>query len=143
MKSPYYVATVVNAYRHAIDKTAPLEALEAELDCISHRPYSSGFYYGELKTYLPDDDMAYKQEKVFAGIVKGYENGRLLLEQRNRFFVGDVLEVVSPNSIGLSFEVKNMVNSLGESVDNAPHPKELISIDCPFELKDGDILRRR
>lgn len=143
MKSPYYVATVVNAYRHAIDKTAELSLLEAELDCVSHRPYSSGFYFGELKSYLPDDDMAYKQEKVFAGVVKGYDNGRVLLQQRNRFFVGDVLEVVSPNSIGLSFEVKNMVNSLGESVDNAPHPKELITIDCPFSLSEGDILRRR
>ncbi len=143
MKSPYYVATVVNAYRHAIDKTADVSLLSQELDCVSHRPYSSGFYFGELERYMPDDDMAYKQDKVFAGVVKKCENGRLTLEQRNRFCVGDVLEIVSPKSIGLSFEVKNMVNSLGETVDCAPHPQEIITVDCPFELEEGDILRKR
>ncbi len=143
MKSPYYVATVVNAYRHAIDKTAPVELLSKELDCVSHRPYSSGFYFGELERYMPDDDMAYKQDKVFAGVVKGYENGRLTLEQRNHFKEGDVFEVISPNSIGLSFEVKNMYNGEGEKVEKAPHPQETIVIDCPFELTEGDILRKR
>ena len=143
MKSPYYVATVVNAYRHAIDKTAPVELLSQELDCVSHRPYSSGFYYGELERYMPDDDMAYKQDKVFAGIVKSCENGRLTLEQRNHFKEGDVFEVISPKSIGLSFTVENMYNGEGEKVEKAPHPQETIIIDCPFELSEGDILRKR
>lgn len=143
MKSPYYVATAVNAYRRAIDKTAPLEILENELECISHRPYSSGFYFGELKCYTPDDDMAYKQEKVFCGVVKSWSNGRLTLEQRNNFKEGDVFEVVAPDSVGLSFEIKNMVNGNGESVTVAPHPQEIITVDCPFELHEGDILRKR
>ena len=81
MKSPFYVATAVNAYRHALDKTAPLELLSKELDCISHRPYSSGFYFGELERYTPDDDMAYQQDKIFAGVVKSFAGGRLLVEQ--------------------------------------------------------------
>ena len=143
MKSPYYVATVVNAYRHALDKTAPLDLLSRELDCISHRPYSSGFYFGQLQRYIPDDDMAYKQDKIFAGIVRGYKDGRLTVEQRNRFQCGDILEVISPDSIGLSFTVQNMINSLGEAVSAAPHPQEKITIDCPFTLIDGDILRKR
>lgn len=143
MKSPYYVATVVNAYRHAIDKTAPIELLSAELDCVSHRPYSSGFYFGELERYTPDDDMAYKQDKIFAGIVKSYENGRATLELRNFFSEGDVFEIVSPNSIGLSFTVTNMVDSKGERITYAPHPTELITIDCPYPLSEGDILRKR
>ncbi len=143
MKSPYYVATVVNAYRHALDKTADIEALTKELDCVSHRPYSSGFYFGELERYEPDDDMEYKQDKIFAGVVKSTQDGRLTLEQRNRFCVGDVLEIISPKSIGLSFTVANMVNSLGEQVDCCPHPQETITIDCPFDLEEGDILRKR
>ena len=143
MKSPYYVATVVNAYRHAIDKTAPIELLSKELDCVSHRPYSSGFYFGELERYMPDDDMAYKQDKVFAGVVRSWKNGKLTLEQRNHFKEGDVFEVISPESIGLSFEVKNMYNGMGEKVEKAPHPQETIIIDCPYELKEGDILRKR
>ncbi len=142
MKSPYYVATVVNAYRHAIDKTAPLELLSRELDCVSHRPYSSGFYFGELNRYTPDDDMAYKQDKVFAGVVKSCENGRLTLEQRNHFCEGDTFEVISTDSIGLSFTVENMYNGDGEKVSVAPHPQETIVINCPFDLKEGDILRK-
>ena len=143
MKSPYYVATAVNAYRRAIDKTAPVELLTKELDCISHRPYSSGFYFGELERYMPDDDMAYKQDKVFAAVVKKYEKGRLTVEQRNHFKEGDVFEVISPNNIGLSFTVSNLYNGEGEKVDKAPHPQETIIMDCPFELSEGDILRKR
>ena len=143
MKSPYYVATVVNAYRHAIDGTADITLLEKELDCVSHRPYSSGFYFGELKRYTPDDDMAYKQDKVFAGVVKKCENGRLTVEQRNNFKDGDVFEVISPASIGLAFEIHNMVNCADEHITVAPHPQELITVDCPFELHPGDILRKR
>ncbi len=143
MKSPYYVATVVNAYRHAIDKTADIALLQNELNCVSHRPYSTGFYFGELNKYMPDDDMEYKQDKVFAGVVKKCENGRLTLQQRNHFTEGDIFEIVSPNSIGLSFEVKNMVNEQGEPVTVAPHPQELITVDCPYELTEGDILRKR
>ena len=143
MKSPYYVATVVNAYRHALDGDTPMELLERELDCISHRPYCGGFYYGELKTYEPDDDMAYHQDKVFAGVVKGWENGRVTVEQRNCFAVGDVFEVVTPQKIGLSFTAENMVNAENEPVDRAPHPQELITMDCPFPLLPGDILRKR
>lgn len=143
MKSPYYVATVVNAYRHAIDGTADITLLEKELDCVSHRPYSSGFYFGELKRYMPDDDMAYKQDKVFAAVVKNFENGRLTVEQRNNFKDGDIFEVISPASIGLAFKVHNMVNCAGEHITVAPHPQELITVDCPFELHPGDILRKR
>lgn len=143
MKSPFYVATAVNAYRHALDKTAPLELLSKELDCISHRPYSSGFYFGELERYTPDDDMAYQQDKIFAGVVKGFAGGRLLVEQRNRFEEGDVLEVICPDSIGLSFSVKNLQNSRGEAVSAAPHPQEIVTMDCPFPLQEGDILRKR
>ncbi len=143
MKSPYYVATVVNAYRHAIDGTAPLDVLSTELDAVSHRPYSSGFYFGELERYMPDDDMAYKQEKVFAAIVKKCENGILTVEQRNHFKEGDVFEIISPHSIGLSFTVENMYNSLGEKVEKAPHPQETITINCPYQLSEGDILRKR
>lgn len=143
MKSPYYVATVVNAYRHAIDKTAPCDLLSKELDAVSHRPYSSGFYFGELERYMPDDDMAYKQDKVFAGVVKQCENGRLTIEQRNYFKEGDVFEVISPKSIGLYFEVKNLYNGDGEKVEKAPHPQETIIMDCPFTLEEGDILRKR
>ena len=143
MKSPYYVATVVNAYRHALDKTAPLDLLSKELDAVSHRPYSSGFYFGELERYMPDDDMAYKQEKVFAGIVKKCENGVLTVEQRNHFKEGDVFEVISPKSIGIFFTVENLYNSLGEKTDKAPHPQELVTMDCPFSLEEGDILRKR
>lgn len=66
-----------------------------------------------------------------------------MVEQRNRFEEGDVLEVICPDSIGLSFSVKNLQNSRGEAVSAAPHPQEIVTMDCPFPLQEGDILRKR
>ena len=142
MKTPYYVGTVVNAYRHALDKTAPLEVLEHELECVSHRPYSSGFYFGELKTAAPNDG-AYHQECVFVGVVKDYEDGVLTVEQRNKFIKGDELEVLSPNSIGEKFTVSEMTDENGEEVLEASHAQQILKIPCNLKLSKGDILRKR
>ncbi|MBP5661838.1 MAG: U32 family peptidase [Clostridia bacterium] len=141
MKSAYYVATVVNTYRRAIDQSAPIELLEEELKAVSHRPYSTGFYYGDPRQSTKKE--AYIREKAFAAVVKDEQNGRVTVEQRTRFFEGDVLEVLSPSSFGLSFAVQNLRNEAGEPVSCAPHATEILTIDCPFPLKKGDILRRR
>ncbi len=141
MKTPYYVATVVSAYRKRLDGCTDLDALNHELDCISHRPYCTGFYLGELKKYRPDEQVPYISECTFAGVVKGFENGILTVEQRGKFSVGDTLEILSPDIFGKSFKVGEIVNSDGESVQSAPHAQEIVKIPCPFELSSGDILR--
>ncbi|NMP37380.1 MAG: U32 family peptidase [Clostridiales bacterium] len=142
MKTPYYLATVVNAYRRAIDGTADMRLLERELRAFSHRPYSDGFYHGELVRAHANDGL-YHWECTFAGVVKDCENGVVTVEQRNFFKLGDVLEIVSPDSLGQSFTVENIIDKNSESVPTACHPKELYRVQCGLELKKGDILRVR
>ena len=143
MKSPYYVATVVNAYRHRMDGTASLEQCEAELDCASHRPYSTGFYFGEMKTDTYNDGL-YHRTCEFIGIVLARtEDGRYLVEQRNRFSVGDTLEILSPFSMGLSFRVERITGEDGADRETAHLVQEKVTVDCPHSLSPGDILRRR
>ena len=143
MKSPYYVATAVNAYRHAMDGTATLEQCDAELDCASHRPYSSGFYFGEMKRD-PNNDGLYHRTCDFIGVVlEDLGGGRYVVEQRNRFSVGDTLEILSPASMGLSFPVERIVGEDGLERDTAHLVQEKVTVECPHRLAPGDLLRRR
>lgn len=143
MKSPYYVGTVVNAYRQYMDGKATLEQCMAELDCASHRPYSTGFFLGEAKS-APNNDGLYHADCTFIGVVlqKSGENA-YTAEMRNRFSVGDVLEIVSPACMGLSFPVESIVGEDGENKDTAALVQEKVTIACPYELRPGDMLRRR
>ncbi len=143
MKTPYYVASVVNAYRCAIDGTASKEAIDRELNAVSHRPYSSGFYFGEMQKNTFNDGL-YHSDCVFAGVaLSDSQDHRLLVEQRNHFAVGDTLEVLIPGRPGISFELESITDENGESVLCAPHPKRQVTIACPIDVKQGDLLRRR
>ena len=143
MKSPYYVATVVNAYRHYMDGDASLEQCEAELDCASHRPYSTGFYFGEMKQDSYNDG-AYHRTCDFIGVVLGEtDDGRYVIEQRNRFSVGETLEILSPSSMGLSFPVERITGEDGADRETAHLVQEKVILPCPHRLFPGDILRRR
>ena len=143
MKSPYYVATAVNAYRHAMDGSATLEQCDAELDCASHRPYSSGFYFGEMKRD-PNNDGLYHRTCDFIGVVlEDLGGGRYVVEQRNRFSVGDTLEILSPSSMGLSFPVERIVGEDGLERETAHLVQEKVTVECPHRLAPGDLLRRR
>lgn len=143
MKSAYYVATVVNAYRQYMDGKASLDACDAELSCASHRPYADGFFFGKAKND-PCNDGLYHADCVFiAAVTADSENGVCTVEMRNRFRVGDVLEIVSPNSMGLSFPVSQIVNSAGEEIEDAMLVQETLRLPCPYPLKAGDLLRRR
>ena len=141
MKTPYYVATVVNAYRKRLDGFKDIEVLNRELNCVSHRPYCTGFYLGRLEKYRPDEQVPYISECSFAGVVKDCKNGVIRVEQRGKFSVGDKMEIVSPKFLSKGFEVTEIINSQGQSVDCAPHAQETVTIPCPFELEEGDILR--
>ncbi len=143
MKTEYYVSHVVNAYRHAIDKTAPMELLEDELNAISHRPYNSGFYFGNL-VHDHKNDGLYHWDCTFAGVaLEDQVNGKLKIQQRNFFKTGDTLEVLSPDSIGMKFPCTNIYNEKNELCETACHPQEILTLDCDAPVKQGDILRVR
>ena len=142
MKAPYYVATVVNAYRHMMDGTATLEQIEAELECASHRPYSSGFYFGEMKKNH-FNDCTYEQDCVFMAVVLDWKDGRATVEQRNHFKAGQTLEVLSPNYIGESITADDLRDEEGNELDAARHPQQIVTFACPLPLQAGDMLRAR
>ena len=120
-----------------------LELLENELEAVSHRPYNSGFYFGEL-VHNHFNDGLYHYSCTFAGTaLNDVKDGVLKIRQRNYFEVGDTLEVLSPSSLGLSFKVEKITNESGEDVQSACHPLETLYINCPVDVKKDDILRAR
>lgn len=141
MKSAYYVATVTNAYRQVLDGSAPVSSARKELDSASHRAFSTGFYYGPMDTTQTASE--YLQDCQFAAIVLGEKKGRLLIEQRNKFSVGDTLEIVSPGRVGLRFSVEALYDEDGNAVDSAPHAKQRLLLPCPYPLGPMDLLRKR
>ena len=142
MKSDYYVASVVNAYRRALDGFNDYEALHNELEKTSHRRYTTGFYFGaDDKEYL-EDSMPVQTYVFIAKVVEDATNGKVKVEMRNRFKVGDELEVLSNNDSFLkTIKIESIINSKGESIDDAKRVQEIVEINCPYNLKKGDILR--
>lgn len=146
MKSPYYVATVVNAYRKALDMLPekPSKELEAELEKASHRRYTTGFYYGDEEKQFTEDSMPVQDSEFVAVVTKDSENGEVEVEMRNKFSVGDELEILSVNdeAFNKKLVVKGIKNRAGESLDCSKVVQERVTIPCQFKLFAGDILRR-
>ena len=146
MKSAYYVATVVNAYRRALDKLPqkPGKTLEEELNKASHRRYTTGFYYKDEKKQYLEDSMPV-QESDFVAVVSRDADGKTVeLEMRNKFIVGDALQILSPDDATFrkKLTIKSITNSVGEKVDAAKVVQERVVVPCSLSLKVGDILRR-
>ena len=150
MKTPYYVATVTNAYRRRIDGilagTATPESvarLRRELDAASHRAYASGFYFGAMKQHAPDDG-TYSSDCIFVGTVTArLPGGRIRVELRNRVRAGDMLEVLSPNALGLSFPAAHLTDAEGNPIPEATVPMALYDMNGAEGVEAGDLLRVR
>lgn len=143
MKSEYYLATVVNAYRRILDGGWS-EQLAAELECASHRAYTTAYAFGENHDTVLSDGSQEGGTCTFVAVVKGYRGGRAFVEMRNRFRAGDVLEILSPSaSFAKSVRVENMLNGEGEPCADASFVQGEYSFPCPYPLAEGDILRRR
>lgn len=148
MKTAFYVASVANAYRMAlgaIELGQPFDtAWLAEMQKLRHRPYSSGFLLGSNTAMEGAKGDLYLQTHDFVAVVLEYDEGnkRALVEQRNRFFQDDTLEVLSPGSLSGRVVVSKIVNLDGLQQQSAPHPQQhlWLSVDCP--LKPYDILRK-
>jgi putative protease len=149
MKSIYYVAGVVNAYRMALDELKKgaeqvPEEIAQELEKISHRPYTCGFAFGDPGIEgQATQSASYVQTHELAAVVLRYDTEAelALLEQRNRFCHGDELFILSPGDIGRSFTVSRIQTEAGENISCAPHPQQRVWIECPPVLP-GDLLRK-
>lgn len=143
MKTVYYLATVVNAYRRAMDG-GDLNVSEAELTKINHRAYTKAYFYGENDKTLNYDEGQEQGEYEFAAWVIGYNDGTALVEMRNRFAVGDELEVLSPGDSFLKkFVVGDMTDEDNVPVTDAKLVQQRLKIAVPFRLYAGDILRKK
>ena len=142
MKTEYYVAVVTNAYRRVLDGTMSVEDAQKELLSVSHRPYTTGFYHGEL----PNDHSnagEYTQTHRFVGTVLACENGVATIEQRNRFERGDELEVISPKLKHAVLKADELCDADGVPVEVANRVKQILRVKTALPLEPGDLLRKR
>lgn len=153
MKTEYYVASIVSGYRHLIDEIfengAPLsdernafhrhEIMRGE-----NRETCTGFYSGqaghESLIYYTNNNSHVNHD--FLGTVAGKDERGTLVEVRNTFHIGEVLEVLTPGMENRTFTVNRITNPDGEGMEKANHPMETVILDIPFETGLRDIIRR-
>ena len=153
MKSMYYVATVVSAYRAALDEYIANppgykydEDNFKELCKASHREFTHGFYFNkptdEDQNYLTSD---YTRDYSFIGLVKGQDEktGLTIVEQRNKFSVGDTVEIFGPRTKFYEEEIKEMYNEEGEPIQDAPHPQQVLKIKFNKIPGENFIIRKK
>ena len=153
MKSAFYVATVVSAYRRAIDAYYEnpenyefKEEWMTELKKVSHREFTTGFYYNQPtnkdQDYLTS---AYTREYTFIGVVKDYdpETGMATVEQRNKMSIGEDIEVFGPYTDFFEQKLEVMLNDEDEPIDAAPHPQQIVKIKMEHPVGENFMLRKR
>lgn len=145
-KSAYYVATVTNAYSAALkcakEKREVPQWVKDEVYNVSHREYCTGFYLGSYDASQIYESSGYLRSCDFVGVIDGFENGKVLLTQRNYFTADDDLEVLMPGCEPVKFKPSALYNSEGEEIRIANKATEKLSADCGREFPSGSVLRR-
>ena len=148
-KSAYYVSVVTNAYRHAIDECMesdgkkPLSSwISEELEKVSHREYSTGFFFGGEPGQVTDNGGYIRHYDVVA-VCDEYKNNTAYLTQRNRFFAGDTLDVLPPSGMPFEITVDYLENDRGERIDVAPHAMQKVVFPSRTEIPAGSVLRKK
>lgn len=151
MKTALYVATVARTYRKAIDDYLENpDKYEANmpwyLDQISnctYRQFTTGFYFGkpdeEAQIY---DNNTYIREYTYLGIIGGERDGLYRIEQRNKFSVGETIEIMKPNGENIQVTVQKILDEEGQEMESAPHSKQVLYVDLEGKADKFDILRR-
>ena len=144
--SAYYVAIITNAYRAALDaamagQPAPEWALR-EVVQVSHREYCTGFFYGRENAAQRYADSSYVRNCDVVAVVNRWEQGRLYLTQRNRFFAGDSLEIVAAGQPPVTVAAQGLENEDGESIETANHAMMQCSIACETAFPAGSVVRK-
>jgi putative protease len=153
MKSIFYVAIVVGAYRRALDAYyADPEAYEfrqewmEELMKASHRTFTTGFFFHQPSTEGQNlETSSYSRDYTFTGIVKRYDGitGMALVEQRNKMNVGDIVEVFGPGRDYFQQTLVEMKDEEGTPIQSAPHPQQMILIKMDHPVQPNHMLRKR
>lgn len=152
MKTALYVATVARTYRKAIDdyqkdpelykKNMPWY-LEQISNC-TYRQFTTGFFFGKPdETTQIYDSNTYVKEYTYLGIIGEEREGTYRIEQRNKFSVGEKIEVMKPNGDNVEVTVKRILTEDGEEQESAPHPKQVLYVDLGIPVDQYDILRRQ
>lgn len=151
MKTALYVACVARTYRKAIDDffaseesyRANMEWYRAEIAKCTYRQFTTGFYFGkpDENTQIYDSN-TYVNESVYLGIVDLVdERGFARFEQKNKFCVGDVIEIMKPDGRNVSAKVLSMYNEEGEAVGSCPHSKQILYVELSETPERYDIMR--
>ena len=152
MKTALYVATVARTYRKAIDDylespekyRANMEWYKAEIGKCTYREFTTGFYFHKPDTTTQIyDSNTYVKNYTYIGTVETvFEDGSFQMEQKNKFTVGETIEIMKPDGRNLAVTVEEIRNEEGEQMENAPHPKQILRVRLSETPKAYDILRR-
>ena len=152
MKTALYVATVARTYRKAIDDYLEdpkvyeknLPWYREQISRCTYRQFTTGFFYGkpdqESQIY---DSNTYIREYTYLGIVGEVKDGLCVIEQRNKFTVGEQIEIMKPNGENMEVTVRAIYNEDGERMESAPHPKQKLFVNLDVQAEVFDILRRQ
>ncbi len=153
MKSVFYVATVVAAYRKAIDAYfadpdgyAFREEWMTELKKVSHREFTTGFYYHKPTNHDQNyQTSAYTRDYTFTGMVRSYdpETGYAIVEQRNKMVIGDEIEVFGPHTDFFTQALEEMYNEEGEPITAGPPPQQILKIKMAKPVDAHFMLRKK
>ena len=153
MKSIFYVATIVGAYRKAIDAYyADPEGCRfdpewlAELKKVSHREFTTGFYYNKPTNKDQNyQTSAYTRDYSFVGLVKGYDDktSMAVVEQRNKMNLGDEIEVFGPYTGYFTQKIEILLDGEDQPIESAPHPQQIVKIKMAQPVAEKYILRKR
>ena len=149
-KSQYYVAVTANAYRGALDSlylskenwSLPLWVSD-ELNKISHRNYSTGFYLGAPQNSQTYQNAGYIRDYSVAATVDSYENGMITATLKNKFLKGQELDCLEPKGEPFVFVAERIYDADGNEIESAPHPMMTIKIQCSRPVKTGSMLRMK
>lgn len=152
MKTALYVATVARTYRRAIDdyqkdpelyrKNMPWY-LEQIVGC-TYRQFTTGFYFGKPdETSQIYDNNTYAKDYTYLGIIGEEKDGLYRIEQRNKFSVGEQIEIMKPDGTNAEVKVKRILDEDGNEQESAPHPKQVLYVDLGEKADRYDILRRK
>ncbi len=153
MKTALYVATVARTYRKAIDDFVKDPELykqnmswyQEEIAKCTYREFTTGFYFGKTdETTQIYDNNTYVRNYTYLGTVESVrEDGSFLLEQKNKFFLGEEIEIMKPDGRNILVTVKSITDEEGNSMESAPHAKQMLYVDLGEIVKPYDILRKK